>query len=99
MRATLLAVPALLTALAFGATSAPVWADPAGSATQVTTEHQMKPKKKKTAQYKAGFNKGFDEGCIDGKFKLPFTPPRSGDSKFSKGFHDGYVSGFESCKP
>ncbi|MFI6601336.1 hypothetical protein ACIBHX_34245 [Nonomuraea sp. NPDC050536] len=100
MRATLVAVPALLTALAFGSTAAPVWANPTSSAKQtVAAEHAPQPKKKKKTQFKLGFNQGFSSGCSDGKFKQPFSPPRSGDSQFSKGVHAGYIEGFESCKP
>ncbi|WP_214322394.1 hypothetical protein [Nonomuraea sediminis] len=110
MRATLVAGSALLTALAFGATAAPVWANPTSSATRtVAAVHAPSPQKKAPSpqkkapspqkkQYRKGFGQGFVEGRSDCKGKKPFDPPSSGSSPFQKGFHDGYVSGFESCK-
>ncbi|MEU0569613.1 hypothetical protein ABZ297_30135 [Nonomuraea sp. NPDC005983] len=110
-RVVMLACPALLSALAFGAAS-PASAAPShaktttvASASAVVPDPDMniaKPPKKRAkgkAQFNRGYNSGYMEGRSDCRNKKPFNLTMSGGGAYGKGFRHGYTTGFHSCTP
>ncbi|MER6944636.1 hypothetical protein ABT294_11510 [Nonomuraea sp. NPDC000554] len=108
-RVVMLACPALLSALAFGAAS-PASAAPSPAKTTVTSASAVvpdpdmsiaKPPKKRAAkaQYRRGYNSGYMEGRSDCKLKKPYNITMSGGGAYGKGFRHGYTTGFHSCTP